>query len=160
MSLPLKMDKNNRMVEQLNLYTIIGSYRTTKLFVRPRIYNESGQRLKDIEVKICHSFLKKIGLWEILEKREGINNLLSVIKKLWDSKKEKEQIAIIKGKYSGITANDIVKHSKVLKKRTIDGYIAELHAIMESTLGLEFSNSTEVMLFLTGLYYFNKADSK
>ncbi|MFN4254429.1 MAG: hypothetical protein ACK4Q5_05445 [Saprospiraceae bacterium] len=62
MTMPLKYDSNGRAIEQLSSYTIVSRYEGASLPAAPRIYDNDGIRMVDFETRVCHDFLRFIGL--------------------------------------------------------------------------------------------------
>ena len=143
MSMPLNTDEKGRMVQQMNVYTVIGRYDDIFLPIAPRIFLDKTKRAKHIEKEMFEDFMKITGI-------NFKTQHVQLLRKYLQLGKEPD-IDPETGRAKPLThariASDLKKAPTTVIKEA-----AQVHKIVKDALGVNFPSIYQIARFFKPLY--------
>lgn len=150
MTMPFTYDSTGKAVEQLSSYIIVSRFEGASLPVAPRIFGEDGKRRVDFEKKICHDFLRVVGLNLSPWQQKIIITIIDLDDRILSSEERLETISTSKQRmpveYSEIKEKLGGSKGRFVRQGSI------LHEKMMKAFGHPFDNIYEIAMFLKTMY--------
>jgi hypothetical protein len=149
MSMPLRLDENNRMVLQMNCYTVVSKFQGINLPLLPRIFGEKGERLRELENQIFQNLLGRLKLQFDERHLKTLQAFVDIdfLKRKNEHKATPSPIRISAKEVGEWDA----ENTGIQSTRTIHEYNHSLSKIMKETFNHKFMGVHEIALFLKGL---------
>lgn len=147
MSMPLCVDDNGRMTQQLNAYTIIAPYDNIFLPIDTRLFDSNGKRRRAHERMIYERANQLLGI--------AFDTTQETIISLFIRKYE-EKKASHKYQSLDVTHQEIAEISKTYSQSYLKKKASETIKYVEKQTGVRFPNFTQLAKFYRPLFFVEK----
>lgn len=156
LSTPLSIDADNRMVRQLNSYTVICGYKGITLPFLPRLFNPDGARALNVEKALFTTIVEK-SQFTISPTQKRVAQSAIV---LWDKKMDEGNDEEFDNQPILVSHNEIADYMRSnwgkihhsIKHGTIRIHVDNIKKRVENSFGFRFPGIVEMAIFLKKMY--------